>query len=66
MTALLLANIATLLLRSHLLFPTVYLCALFHLVLVFHLLPNAKQTCTCFEVCVIVASEVGGDGLWSE
>lgn len=46
MTALLLANKATFSLHYHLLFPTVYQCALIHLFLISHLHQNVQQICS--------------------
>ncbi len=53
MTAPLLANKATFPLCSHLLFPTVYQCALIHLFLISHLSQNVQQICSfCGDVPV--------------
>lgn len=50
MTAPLLANKATFPLRSHLLFPTVYQCALIHLFLISHLRPECAASMQFFAV----------------
>lgn len=76
MTALLLANKATFPLCSHLLFPTIYQCALIHRFVISHLRQDSKYA-VCSDVpvclhtpksflngCVIVTSDVGGGGLW--